>query len=209
MFDEKNKFYKHFFNLLVEKNPKNISASAEIKFQHLLEEAEKIIQDNITEAHIENIDCKKGCGYCCILNIPTLLPETHNIANFVKTNFSSRQLNNVKQKIIKYGFQIRNLDDDERIACKKPCTFLSEEESCSIYPVRPILCRSVTSASALSCKQAMENAIMDEESPVLMNLFIKDLYNDFFLAFSDFLAERGIENKSTEITQAIKQNLEF
>jgi len=202
-----NKLYDHFLKLLDLENSKTISGPSEVKFQHLLREAEKIILENKQEARLENIDCKKGCGYCCILNIPVLPPESDNIFHFIKSNFSSQELKNVKEKIDSYGFQIKNLDDEERIACRKPCVFLSDEESCSIYPVRPVLCRSVTSTSASECKQALESVVTGSENPILMNIFIKDLYNDLFLALSDFLVSRNLPDKSVEITQAVKESL--
>ncbi|WP_273266628.1 YkgJ family cysteine cluster protein [Flexistipes sinusarabici] len=204
--DEKE-LYKHFWELLNLENSKTISSPSEVKFQHLLPEAEKIIMENREKAFLENIDCKKGCGYCCILNIPVLSPESDNIYHFIKSNFSDQQLNIIKQKIDSYGFQIKNLDDEERIVCRKPCIFLSDEESCSIYPVRPILCRSVTSTSASKCKQALESVVMGDENTVLMNSFIKDLYKNLFLAVSDFLSSRNLPDKSVEITQAVKKSL--
>ncbi|HCW93209.1 MAG: YkgJ family cysteine cluster protein [Flexistipes sinusarabici] len=204
---EKNKLYNHFLKLLDQENSETISSPSEVKFQHLLHDAEKIILENRQEARLENIDCKKGCGYCCILNIPVLPPESNNIFHFIKSNFSSQELKNVKKKIDSYGFQIKNLDDEERIVCRKPCIFLSDEESCSIYPVRPILCRSVTSTSASKCKQALESVVMGNENTVLMNTFIKDLYKSLFLALSDFLSSRNLPDKSVEITQAVKKSL--
>jgi len=199
--------YDHFWKLLNLENSETISCSSEVKFQHLLREAEKIIMENREEAYLEDIDCKKGCGYCCILNIPVLPPESDNIFHFIKSNFSNQQLNDIKERIDSYGFQIKDLDDEERIACRKPCIFLSDEESCSIYPVRPILCRSVTSTSASKCKQALENVIMGNENTILMNNFIKDLYKNLFLAVSDFLSSRNLPDKSVEITQAVKKSL--
>lgn len=204
---KENKLYDHFLKLLDLENSDKISDPSEVRFQHLLREAEKIILENKEEARLENIDCKKGCGYCCILNIPVLPPESDKIFHFIKSNFSTQELKNVKEKIDGYGFQIKNLDDEERIVCRKPCIFLSDAESCSIYPVRPILCRSVTSTSASKCKQALENVVMGNENTVLMNIFIKDLYNDLFLALSDFLVSRNLPDKSVEITQAVKKSL--
>ncbi len=205
-FGEKN--YQHFFlNILEESNKKNISHPAEISLNEVLTEADNIIESAAEDQYLSDIDCSKGCGYCSILNIPVLPPESWNIVSFVRKNFNRDQFLALINKIHENAFKIKYLDDDDRIACNVQCIFLDSEKSCSIYPVRPVLCRSVTSHSRDDCKRALESVFTGEYHTVLMNTFVRNLYNDLFIAITSFLESHGLNSKSEEITQAVKSIL--
>lgn len=206
VYEERN--YQHFFlNVLEESNKKNINHPAEISLNEALTEADNIIESTAENQYLSGIDCSKGCGYCCILNIPVLPPELWNIVTFVKKHFSTNELSALINKINENAFKIKYLDDDDRIACNVQCIFLDSEKSCSIYPVRPVLCRSVTSRSKDDCKKAVESVFTGEHHTVLMNTFVKNLYNDLFIAITFFLESHGLNSKSEEITQAVKSIL--
>jgi Fe-S-cluster containining protein len=205
--EEKN--YRHFFfQMLKQHNSENINHPADISINEALSQAGRIIEDASQEQHLSDIDCSKGCGYCCRLNIPTLPPEAWKIVSFIRNNFNIDEFSYLIDKIHNNAFQIKYLDDDDRIACKIECIFLNSEKSCSIYPVRPVLCRSVTSLDREDCKRALESVFTGEHHTILMNTFVKNLYNDLFIAITDFLESVGLSSKSEEITQAVKNILE-
>lgn len=73
--------------------------------------------------------CKKGCSSCCKINVLISEMEAKNIADFKKI-----PLNPVKSSIR------HNIMDFMSI----PCPFLVDD-ACSIYEVRPFVCRSCVS----------------------------------------------------------------
>lgn len=177
-----------------------LNLSQEEKLNTLLSICENIIRKHYNEFNLKEIDCKAGCGYCCILNIATLEPEIKNIINYVNKYFDKNKRSKLKKKIRENYIVIVGLDDEERILVRKKCVFLDENASCSIYPVRPILCRSVTSINAESCKEAIAAASFGENILIISNLFIKSIYLTLFNIISKCISEKDGEAKSNNLT---------
>lgn len=177
-----------------------LDSSLEEKLGKLLSICENTIYNNYNEFNMSEIDCKAGCGYCCILNIATLEPEVKNIINYVNKNFDKNKRSELKKKIRENYIMIVGLDDEERISVRRKCVFLDENASCSIYSVRPILCRSVTSISAESCKEVIAAASFGENVPIISNLFIKEIYVTLFNSISKYISEKNGDAQSNKLT---------
>lgn len=119
------------------------------------------------------ISCKKGCGACCRMAIPISEPEAYRLRQVIEDMPEPRQ-SVIRKRFedgmrtfagdpsLEYMFQrpngpkeeernIRALDAyyEKRI----PCPFL-EEESCSIYEERPLICRQfVVTSPAAFCER--------------------------------------------------------
>ena len=111
------------------------------------------------------ISCTKGCGACCRQVVPLATPEVYELADLVDSMPEPKQ-SEVRRKFAE-GLAKTRKEVDELLASKKmadkqaaasglkyfehrvPCPFL-EEESCSIHPNRPLVCREflVTSPAA-------------------------------------------------------------
>lgn len=93
--------------------------------------------------------CKKGCTSCCELYVDTSPLEARLIINYIENNFSEEQQKKLKGRIAEndknvptYSEVVNNPSIREEYAYKKiKCSFLTDEGSCSIYPVRPFNCR--------------------------------------------------------------------
>jgi Fe-S-cluster containining protein len=101
------------------------------------------------------VSCTKGCGACCRTIIPLSPPEAILIYELVesmpeprKSNIKKRFLSTVDQ-LKKQGLLKKLEDPSDPLLCKSdeeyfrqkiPCPFL-ENESCSIYEIRPSRCR--------------------------------------------------------------------
>jgi Fe-S-cluster containining protein len=97
--------------------------------------------------HRKQISCKKGCIACCELVINISQIEAMVILKYV---------DNIKLKLDwvrvneQSGLQSK-MNATEYAGMHNGCVFLDDKGGCSIYPVRPIACRShlVSSASEL------------------------------------------------------------
>lgn len=116
----------------------------------------------------KEISCRKGCGACCrqlvpisrtegeaLLALVEAMPEARRTA--VRARFAAAEA-----AITEAGLAERGGRSDREIsvayfALRVPCPFL-EEESCSIHPDRPLVCREylVTSPAALCAGPAQE-----------------------------------------------------
>jgi hypothetical protein len=154
------------------------------------------------------IACGPGCAHCCVVSVAVLRPEAVTIVTFLERKHSAGELLALQQKIGELYAAIRWLDEEERIRWKQPCALLDEAGTCSIYPVRPLLCRGMTSIDPESCRQAIDLLSLGDAPPVTVNLFQSFLFNQAFMALARAMENAGIENRSLEMTAAIKTLLD-
>lgn len=121
------------------------------------------VLDDFTAREIQNsgvvIACEKGCAKCCYQLITCTEPEIDEIAKFIKglPRASRRPLQvrikKIAQKWLDYWqkneillkvYSFKQIED----WWGKPCPFLNlTSQSCDIYPVRTIDCRTLRSTT--------------------------------------------------------------
>lgn len=168
-----------------------------------LDQVENELSIGLSASDRDMIACSAGCGGCCRVNVATLSPEAHNIAAYLRCTRSSCELEGLREQMRRMLVVISGLDDDERIATNQPCVFLDEEQNCSIYPVRPLLCRSITSTCAEACRTALCSSMFEESATVVMNMFQKDLMDTAFNTLAQLCEESGEDSRSRELTAAV------
>lgn len=97
------------------------------------------------------VACGEGCYHCCYQKVATTGPEVVHIATWMLEHLTAAERAEYVAKL------------DSIIAERNPteiqpvrCAFLSEAGACRIYEVRPLACRSVTSASSEPCRKWQE-----------------------------------------------------
>jgi Fe-S-cluster containining protein len=105
------------------------------------------------------VSCKAGCGACCRQIVPLSIFEAEALASWIRSLPESRQLElseRFHQALLKLdaaGLIDRLVNEDwlaesasasqlvvDYLQERIPCPFL-EDESCSIHPFRPLICR--------------------------------------------------------------------
>ena len=130
--------------------------------------AETVVERSILRAEREGltVSCGAGCGACCRQLVPVSRTETHAIRDLVDTLPAAKRaavqarFADARRRLDEAGMLARlsdpPSDDDgkhalaiEYMALGIACPFL-EQESCSIHPERPVVCREylVTSPPA-------------------------------------------------------------
>lgn len=166
-------------------------------------------ESHLDEFHPERdhyLDCRPGCGDCCIVNVAVLWPEALAIVSHLEelpSDEQSRLLENISELWIR----IQGVSDEDRVCMRQPCAFLDTDGSCSIYPARPLMCRSVTSTDAEACRGSFNAYLFNEERSVEMNLFQREIYESAFLGLSRGLEEGGMDGRSFELTGLIRYML--
>ena len=122
--------------------------------------------DSVVRAaiHEEQLDCKARCSYCCHVRVEALEPEIFQIAKELK-KLLPEKLDELTGRLRSHAATINGVSVfDHRI----PCPFL-EDELCSIYPIRPAVCRKAHSFDVEKCKspgseipQSLEVALKSE-----------------------------------------------
>jgi Fe-S-cluster containining protein len=99
--------------------------------------------------------CSKGCSYCCYQSIKIVASEELTISEYLDKNVDDDKKQIIKSQLetwTEYFFEntpdnkVLNDEDilkfEERVVRDSiPCFFLIEGK-CSIYPVRPLVCRT-------------------------------------------------------------------
>lgn len=119
---------------------------------------EGLIQALSEEAkrHNVNIDCKKGCSWCCNQPIFGVSHEFHFLWQFIKLNMSEGDQKEILQRAFNNYQKRGKMTQEELEKSKLPCPLL-KNGSCMAYNGRPMACRIYLSMSEQSCKQYHDN----------------------------------------------------
>lgn len=171
--------------------------------KNIIDTSEAKTASLVTEKELKHMACREGCSICCQVNVAVLPPEAASIAGFLKSSLSTGELEELREKMHSLLNSIKYLTDDERLFVNQKCAFLTKSGSCGIYPVRPLLCRSITSADADACREAITMVALDKGVMVPMNISQKTIMDTAFKALAEGLEEAGIDSASREITEAV------
>lgn len=164
------------------------------------------------EAALQPLDCSQvacaaGCGSCCRVNVAVLLPEAVAVVNYLN-QIPSPGSAELAARVRELYRRTAGLDEQERLQLQAPCAFLSEQGVCQVYPVRPLLCRSVTSTDPAACRAALTTTALEQAPSVLMNLQQKALCEAAFIALAETARELNLDDRSTTLTTAVYHLLE-
>lgn len=151
------------------------------QYRSLLNHADQHFHD-IQAAHPTSFACCNGCHACCEPDLTVLPIEAANIRRFIQENPSVQQkLQIIQQTDPHHGTR---------------CAMLDADGACSIYPVRPFICRSHGAPIAIAredyfqidvCPLNFTQNPIEELGPE--NFFILDDWNDQLLS-TDTLGTR-------------------
>jgi Fe-S-cluster containining protein len=145
--------------------------------------------------------CGPGCASCCSLNVGTLAVEGAAVAAYLRPQLGPDGARRKARALLRFHERVRWLDDGERIRERLPCPFLDEGGRCSIHPVRPLACRSVSSLDAEECRRAMTGRGDDDGCPtVRMDLLQLEVHAAAIGALSRALTARGLDARMRDVT---------
>lgn len=138
-----------------------------------------------------NVDCKKGCEFCCHQPVFANVHEMLLVVHYIKHHFEVGELQSVREKA--------------RIKCEKtdvttlhelmkhshPCPLL-KNGSCSVYPVRPMACRIYLSSDVNSCIRRFEHTEDGTHFPALFE-FVLMAGRNMNEGFAAFLRKQGLQ----------------
>ncbi|WP_320044655.1 YkgJ family cysteine cluster protein [uncultured Desulfobacter sp.] len=148
------------------------------------------------------VACRSGCSYCCHSQIHVLPIEVLLILSFLSECFTRKQILLLMDRIDQRLQRTRekSLGSLFSIKDKLPCIFL-ENGMCSIYEVRPFICRAWNSMDSSLCKKIFDSGKFDDEieASSARNLIFESSRS----LFSDFGRQLKLETVPFEITQAV------
>jgi hypothetical protein len=98
--------------------------------------------------------CQPGCDLCCYNQVELTAPEALRIGSFLADRFPPDSLRLLLERVA--GFRDRQAGKTkEQLAALRaefPCPLLAEGR-CSVYEVRPLMCRAMHSLEVAACRQ--------------------------------------------------------
>jgi Fe-S-cluster containining protein len=145
--------------------------------------------------------CRAGCAICCTVNVATLAPEGAVAADHLRAALGPERAAALGVELAAFHGRVRWLEDGERIASRATCPLLDAGGRCTIHPVRPLACRSVSSLDAADCRRAMAVDPDEEDGRVVrMDLLQRALYVEALAAAGEALARRGLDARCRDVT---------
>ncbi len=102
----------------------------------------------------DHLACKKGCNHCCNLPVACSVGETLVIADHLRKNLKDDEMVQLRKRMKDHQEIVKSQTGTKKGVALCP---LNVEGSCSVYEVRPMVCRQYTSTSAEACQQAKED----------------------------------------------------
>jgi Fe-S-cluster containining protein len=104
----------------------------------------------------EEIACRAGCAYCCHYEVVLSPAEALLIGHRAKHSYSEDDVVKLLERIdrllnLREG---RTVAERAQVLHETPCIFL-EEGMCSVYEVRPLICRALHSLDSRGCREAV------------------------------------------------------
>jgi Fe-S-cluster containining protein len=117
----------------------------------------RLAEGLLARAEAGAVACRAGCDHCCYQSVGVTAPEALAILAHLKAKLSPAELDGFAARIAAHAERTRGLTADERFSPALPCPFLAAGGRCSIYEVRPLVCRGMNSLDAHECEQRLRD----------------------------------------------------
>jgi Fe-S-cluster containining protein len=159
------------------------------------DDAIRLVQERLLPA----VECRPGCSYCCRKpGVLVTLPELLRVLEHVRTTFTVSQTVDLRTRATQYADQIAGHHFNDPLSGSVPCPLLVDER-CSVYEVRPLVCRGFNSMSAEACRRAHDSV------QYLIPIFalLKDVTDGATVGIAHRLKELGMRNSVVDLGSAL------
>lgn len=145
--------------------------------------------------------CRLRCSHCCRFPILMSVAEARTLANFVKRGFSPKQIDALRRRTRQWhrqddalrgsSLQVPAPAGEDDATCALPCPMLVESE-CSVYDVRPLLCRShFVFSHPRACFSVNDPKSQGARPEVIES--VKRATESYTKAMKDFIEKGGVD----------------
>ena len=143
------------------------------------------------------VECRKGCAFCCHMNVTATALEAMHIAATLRMGGRT----DLERSVSAASEVLSGLDPGSRLARKSPCPLLVQG-ACSIYQARPIACRTLLSLSARACERHF-NADNKTAEPAPSLVTPRVIGSAFLTGEIAALQDLGLVGHLVELTAAV------
>jgi Fe-S-cluster containining protein len=139
-----------------------VLATAVVRFHKRVDE----VVDATLRGHCVEVACRRGCNFCCSLQVEVAPHEAFALAEWLKKHFSAERLGAVISRLRDNAARTRAMGDAARKRSNLACALLGDDGACTAYEARPAQCRRFHSVNLEICKASYADPSDDSiESP--------------------------------------------
>lgn len=126
--------------------------------------------------------CQRGCCHCCRYHIVTNIAEAHVLAQYVKREFTTDQIDALRRRTQQWHAWDNSrpgrhpsppIIDPMDVLRRDPYCPLLVDGACSVYPARPIICRThFVQSPAVFCRAASDPDAT-QDAPVVLTAVLE------------------------------------
>jgi Fe-S-cluster containining protein len=156
--------------------------------------------DEAVAASSETLGCRVGCGYCCShFEVEARAFEVFAIQAHVLKHFKPEQLRATIERATKNVAARKAATEEERLTLKLVCPFLVDS-SCSIYSVRPSVCRNYHATDRDKCIKHFEDPTSTWPTSYIDDVFFKA--NGSSIGFKNAIKVLGLDTRGYNLGAA-------
>jgi len=163
--------------------------------------AESFMQRNPTAA--ESLACQRGCNHCCRRPVGTSAPTVLRIAAALRDGLSESEFATALARVVALDQKTHGASWTPTERLPLACAFLVDG-ACSIYAVRPFVCRAWNSTDAEACRRALG----EDSVEMRFDLFQRTTFAAVEKGLQAALQSGGLDSADLEFTAAIRVAME-
>jgi hypothetical protein len=147
--------------------------------------------------------CKKGCSTCCSRPVGTTAPSVFRLVAWLREHRTPDELAQVHRRIAALDDVTHGKTWTPRERPPNPCALLVDG-ACSVYEVRPFVCRAWNAVDVNDCKRAMGQDAVDMRFDLYQRATFAAVEDGIKLA----LADARLDGGDLELTASLRVALE-
>lgn len=104
-------------------------------------------------------DCKPGCSHCCSQRVDVLPHELFALVDYVRTRFNEAEIVHLLRRAEENAAALLPLAPVQRHFAVLTCPLLGADGLCTVYAVRPTVCRKYHSSDVAECRLRVEHPV--------------------------------------------------
>jgi len=174
-------------------------AEAAAGLARFADEAQAVVR----EEYRPRLACGDRCWYCCCNpNVLVSIPELVRILDHIEAAFTPEALDALRVGARLYAGQVAGRRVEDPIDESVPCPLLVDGR-CSVYEIRPLVCRGFNSTDVEACRRAHATA------GALVPIFamLRDVTDGATVGAGQQLAEAGLDSSVLDLGLALNAAL--
>jgi len=151
---------------------------------------------------LQALACEAGCLHCCYqYDIGTTPFEVLHIAAVILESYSDAERDQLQERLSAAESQKQQQPIEDWGLAKFPCPLLVDEQ-CSVYEIRPFVCRAMNSYDGDRCRMNRESPRNVSSVPVYSHQY--DIAKFSRTGIQQGLSEVGLQNDILELVPALR-----